>query len=321
MTKLIIQIPCYNEEDSLPITLAALPRELAGIDEIEWLVIDDGSEDRTAEVAKEQGVNHIVRLPYNRGLSAAFVEGLRVCLELGADIIVNTDADNQYRGADIAKLVLPILSGDAEIVIGARPIDKIQHFSLSKKILQRIGSAVVRLASGTDIADAPSGFRAMTRDVAMRIHVFNDFTYTLETIIQAGRNNMKIISVPIDTNPDLRKSRLVKGIGNYIVRSLFVIFRIFIAYKPLLFFWILGGTITLFGFGIGFRYLYYYVIDEGSGHIQSLLLGTLFLTVGFLIMAMGLLADQIGVNRKLLEMIDWRQQKLAEEIRNRAPRN
>lgn len=321
MTKLIIQIPCYNEEDSLPITLAALPRELPGIDEIEWLVIDDGSEDRTAEVAKEQGVHHIVRLPYNRGLSAAFVEGLRVCLELGADIIVNTDADNQYRGADIAKLVLPILAGNAEIVIGARSIDKIQHFSLSKKILQRIGSAVVRLASGTDIADAPSGFRAMTRDVAMRIHVFNDFTYTLETIIQAGRNNMKIISVPIETNPNLRKSRLVKSIGNYIGRSLLVIFRIFIAYKPLLFFWLLGGAITLFGFGIGFRYLYYYAIGEGSGHIQSLLLGTLFLTVGFLVMAMGLLADQIGVNRKLLEMIDWRQQKLAEEIRNRAPQD
>ena len=226
MTKLIIQIPCYNEENTVGTTLAALPRHLPGIDTIEWLVIDDGSRDRTVEVAKDNGVDHIVQFPMNQGLAKAFMAGLEACVKAGADIIVNTDADNQYCADDIPKLIQPILLGKAEIVVGARPIWKTKHFSSTKKLLQQLGSAVVRLASKTNIPDAPSGFRAFSREAALRLNVFNNYTYTLETIIQAGQKGMAITSVPIRTNPVLRPSRLVKSTPTYVVRSLFTILRI-----------------------------------------------------------------------------------------------
>ena len=228
--KLIIQMPCYNEEETLPISINALPRKVDGFDKVEFLLIDDGSTDRSIEIAKELGVDHIVHLKKNRGLADVFTAGLDACISHGADIIVNTDADNQYNANDIPKLVKPILDGTADIVIGARPITQIQHFSLIKKILQKFGSYIVRRVSNTDIKDAPSGFRAISRDAALKLNVFNNYTYTLETIIQAGRKNMAILSVPISVNEDLRPSRLVRSIPSYIKKSIFTIFRIFIVY-------------------------------------------------------------------------------------------
>jgi len=230
--KLIIQIPCYNEEKTLPITLSALPREVPGIDTVEWLVINDGSTDKTAEVARAHGVDQVVSLPRNQGLAKAFLAGLETSLQAGADIIVNTDADNQYCAEDIPKLIDPILSGKAEIVVGTRSISEIEHFSPTKKILQKVGSWVVRLASKTDLPDAPSGFRAMSRNAAKRLNVFNEYTYTLETIIQSGQKNMAITSVPIRVNDTLRSSRLIKGMPSYVVRSISTIVRIFVVYKP-----------------------------------------------------------------------------------------
>jgi len=304
--KLIIQIPCYNEEETLPFTLTKLPRELPGIDSIEWLVIDDGSTDRTLEVARANGVNHIVRLPRNQGLARAFMVGLEACLKAGADIIVNTDADNQYCADDIPKLIQPILDGNAQIVVGARPISDIEHFSATKKLLQRIGSWVVRLASKTDIPDAPSGFRAITREAAMRLNVFNEYTYTLETIIQAGQKNMAIVSVPIQTNEELRPSRLVRSIPSYVWRSILTIIRIFITYRPFRFFAMQGAISFVMGFLIGLRFLFFYFSGHGRGHIQSLILATLLLGVGFLLMVAGVLADLIATNRKMLEELKWR---------------
>ena len=237
--KLVIQIPCFNEAASLPVSIGALPRSVPGCERVEWLVIDDGSSDDTAEVAMQLGVDHIIRHPTNRGLAAAFMTGLDAAVARGADIIVNTDADNQYDARDIETLVKPIIDGCAEFVIGARPIDATLHFSWLKRRLQALGSFVVRLASRTSVADAPSGFRAMTRDVALRLNVFNRYTYTLETIIQAGRSNIRVLSVPVRTNPDLRPSRLVSSVGNYVFRSLGTIVRIFATYRPMLFFWLL----------------------------------------------------------------------------------
>jgi glycosyltransferase involved in cell wall biosynthesis len=234
--KLIIQIPCLNEAETLAIALAEIPRAVAGFSTVEWLIIDDGSTDNTAEVARQNGVHHVVRHPVNRGLAEAFMTGIDACLKLGADVIINTDADNQYSGADIPKLKAPILAGDAEIVIGSRPISETEHFSWIKKKLQHLGSWAVRVASRTDVADAPSGFRAISREAAMRLNVFNAYTYTLETIIQAGQSNMRVISVPIRTNADLRPSRLVKSISSYVQRSLITILRVFVIYKPLKFF-------------------------------------------------------------------------------------
>jgi glycosyltransferase involved in cell wall biosynthesis len=315
--KLIIQIPCYNEEDTLSTTLSELPKELNGISKIEWLVIDDGSTDNTVEIAKSHGVNHIVRHTKNLGLARAFSTGLDKCIELGADIIVNTDADNQYCADDIPKLIGPILSGEAEMVVGARSIVDIKHFSTSKKILQKIGSWVVRLASKTDIPDAPSGFRAISRNAAMQLNVFNEYTYTLETIIQAGQKGIVTVSVPVRTNKDLRPSRLVKSIPGYISRSIMIIIRIFMTYKPFKFFAIPGVISFVLGFLIGLRFLYFYFTVGSSGHIQSIILAALLLGIGFFLTVVGLLADLISVNRKLLEKLDWRIQKIEGRLSKR----
>lgn len=251
--KLIIQIPCYNEEGTLAIALGALPREVPGFDTVEWLIIDDGSKDDTIKVAQESGVDHIVRHTRNEGLAKGFMNGLDACLRLGADVIVNTDADNQYNADDIPALTKPITDGEADLVVGARPIETIEHFSPVKKMLQKLGSWVVRVASRTDIPDAPSGFRAMSRKAAQQMMVFNEYTYTLETIIQAGQKNMAITSVPVRVNEDLRPSRLFKSIPSYIRRSVITIVRIFVVYRPFRFFGIIGATLFTIGFLIGLR--------------------------------------------------------------------
>ena len=315
MTKLIIQIPCFNEEKSLPVTLQELPRKLPGVDVIEWLIIDDGSSDRTVEVASGLGVNHVVRLIRHQGLAKGFMAGIQACIELGADIIVNTDADNQYFAGDISKLVQPILDGKAEIVVGARPISEIKHFSPIKKLFQKLGSWMVRKVSQTDIEDAPSGFRAISREAAMRMHVFSEYTYTIETIIQAGQKGMAIMSVPIRTNDFLRKSRLIHSIPAYLSRSINTILRIFMTYQPLAFFRIPG--MISFGIGLlfGLRFLYFYLVTRtSSGHIQSLILAAVLLILGVLLFTFGLMADLISVNRKLLENVEYRIQRLDEKI-------
>lgn len=315
--KLIIQIPCYNEEQTLGITLSELPREVPGVDTVEWLVIDDGSTDGTVNVAASYGVDHIVRLPRNRGLAQAFTAGLEAALKAGADIIVNLDADNQYRSDDIPRLIEPILAGKAEIVIGARPIEKIKHFSPQKKLLQRLGSWVVRLASKTDVPDAPSGFRAFSRDAAMRLNVFNEYTYTIETLIQAGQKGMAIASVPVGVNEDLRPSRMVKSIPNYIRRSASVIIRIFMTYRPLRFFAIPGSISLGLGLLLGIRFLYFYFSGNGSGHVQSVILAALLLGTGFFLVITGLIADLISVNRRLLENLDWRVRQVEDRLKDK----
>ena len=306
MTKLIIQVPCYNEEETLGITLAALPRDLPGVEVVEWLIVDDGSADGTVDVARRFGVDHVVSFSHNQGLARAFKAGLEASLAAGADIIVNTDADNQYCADDISALIAPILSRKADIVIGARPIGEIKHFSPLKKLLQRLGSRVVRMASNTDVDDAPSGFRAMSRDAAMRLNVFNEYTYTLETIIQAGQNGLAITSVPIRTNPDLRPSRLVKGIPSYLKTSLFTILRIFMTYKPLKFFMILGSLPFTAGFLIGVRWLVLYLGGTPRTHVPSLILASLLMMIGVQLWIFGLVADLLSVNRKVLEDIQLR---------------
>ena len=306
MTKLVIQIPCFNEEDTLGITLDDLPREITGIDEIEWLVINDGSTDRTVEVAREHGVEHIVEQGRNRGLAKAFMAGLHRSLRAGADIIVNTDADNQYQAADIVKLVAPILAGEADIVVGARPIDDIEHFSTVKKVLQHLGSWVVRVVSNTDIEDAPSGFRAYSREAALRVNVFNNYTYTLETIIQAGLRGMRVISVPIRTNGDLRPSRLITSIPRYIFRSVTTIVRIFMIYHPLRFFLILGGVPFAFGALLGLRYLVLLIGGTERAHLPSLVLAAVLVGTSLSLWMLGLIADLMAANRSLLEDIQLR---------------
>ncbi len=306
MTKLIIQIPCFNEEETLGVTLQALPRQVPGCDVVEWLVIDDGSVDRTADVARSYGVDHVVRLATNQGLAKAFMAGLDASLKAGADIIVNTDADNQYCADDIPALVLPILLHQAEMVIGARPIAEIEHFSPVKKALQKFGSWVVRLASDTDIPDAPSGFRALSREAALRINVFNGYTYTLETIIQAGQQGMAIVSVPIRTNGYLRPSRLVKSIRSYIQRSIFTILRIFMTYKPLRSFLILGTVPFSIGVLLGIRWLALYFGGTPRAHVPSLILAAVCILIGVQLWILGLVADLMAVNRKMLEDIQLR---------------
>lgn len=310
MTKLIIQIPCYNEEESLPITLAELPREVPGVDVVEWLIIDDGSRDRTVEVARELGVDHIVSMKQNGGLARVFMKGLDACLRLGADIIVNTDADNQYCAADIPKLVAPIIAGRADYVIGERPIADIPHFSPIKKLLQKLGSWAVRIASNTEVQDAPSGFRAMSRACALRLNVNTEYTYTIETIIQAGRAGMAIENVPIRVNGDLRPSRLVKSIWSYVQRSLVTIARVFMIYKPMRFFMMPGAFTALIGVLIGVRFLILLAMGKGQGHLQSLVLTAILVLVGAQLMLFGLLAELIGNNRKVLEDIQWRTRRM-----------
>lgn len=311
--KLIIQIPCYNEADTLAIALKELPRAVEGFEKVEWLIINDGSTDNTVEVAKANGVDHVVSFTKNQGLARVFMAGLDACLKLGADVIVNTDADNQYNAKDIPLLIKPILDKKAELVIGVRPISEIKHFPLIKKQLQKIGSWVVRLASKTNIQDAPSGFRAMSRDAAMRLNVFNDYTYTLETIIQAGQKNMSITSVPVRVNKDLRPSRLIRSIPNYIIKSVLTIVRIFVVYKPFRFFMTIGLLLFASGFVIGLRFLYYFFKDGGDGHIQSLILASILLGIGFQTILVAFLADLLAVNRRLMEDMQYRIRKKENE--------
>ncbi|MBQ8189509.1 MAG: glycosyltransferase family 2 protein [Lachnospiraceae bacterium] len=309
--KLIIQIPCYNEAETLEIALNDLPKHIDGIDEIEYLIINDGSTDKTVEVAVNWGVHYVVNFTRNKGLAKGFMAGLSACLEHGADIIVNTDADNQYCGEDIEKLVRPILDGKADIVIGERPIDQTAHFSPLKKKLQHLGSWVVRKASKTDIPDAPSGFRAYSRDAALRMNVINDYTYTLETIVQAGRNKMAITSVPIRTNAELRPSRLFSSMFGYVKKSMLTIVRAFLMYRPLKFFTILGGILLLIGVVIGIRFIVFFAMGQGSGHIQSLILASMMIILGVMTGIVGLQADIIAANRKLLEDIQYHVRKMS----------
>ena len=308
--KLIIQIPCLNEAGTLAITLHELPRQVPGFDKVEWLIVDDGSTDETSELARKLGVDHVVKHQVNRGLAAAFMTGLQASLSLGADVIVNTDADNQYEAADIPKLTAPIVAGQADMVIGARPIDDTEHFSWIKKKLQRLGSWAVRVASKTEVADAPSGFRAISRETAMRLNVFNAYTYTLETIIQAGLSNLRVMSVPIRTNGDLRPSRLVKSVSSYVRRSLVTILRVFIIYRPHAFFFWPGAILLLVGVAVGLRFFLYYLAGNGSGHIQSVVFSALCIILASLLLMMSLVADLISTNRKLLERIYFRMGQL-----------
>lgn len=308
--KLIIQIPCFNEAETLEIALNDLPKQIDGIDEIEYLIINDGSADNTVEVAKNWGVHYVVNFKRNKGLAKGFMAGLDACLRNGADIIVNTDADNQYCGEDIEKLVRPILEGKSDIVIGERPIDQTEHFSPIKKKLQHFGSWVVRKASKTDIPDAPSGFRAYSREAAMRMNVINEYTYTLETIVQAGRNKMACVSVPIRTNGELRPSRLFNSMMGYVKKSMLTIIRAFMMYRPLQFFSALGSILSLVGIGIGLRFVYFFAIGQGDGHTQSLILASMMIILGVMTGIVGLQADIIAGNRKLLEDIQYHVRKL-----------
>ncbi len=303
--KLIIQIPCYNEAETLEIALNDLPKKIDGIDEIEYLIIDDGCKDNTVEVAKHWGVHHIVSFAQNKGLAKGFMAGLDACLRHGADIIVNTDADNQYCAGDIPKLIQPILEKRADIVIGERPVDDTTHFSWIKKKLQHFGSWVVRKASQTDIPDAPSGFRAFSREAAMRINVINDYTYTLETIVQAGRNKIPITSVPVRTNPELRESRLFHSIWGYVKKSMLTILRALLMYKPLYCFTVVATVPSIAGILIGIRFMVYLFSGKGNGHTQSLMLACTLLIIGFITFVIGMLADVISANRKILEDVQY----------------
>jgi len=306
----VIQIPCYNEEETLPQTLQEIPRKYKGIDEVDILIIDDGSEDRTIEVARKSGIDHIVRLTNHKGLADAFAAGLDAALRINADIIVNTDADNQYQAEDIQKLIDPILCGEADLVIGARDVGNIGHFSFVKKRLQVLGSWMVRQLSGTAVQDATSGFRALSREAALRLNVISRFTYTLETIIQAGKKNIAITHVPIRTNPPQRPSRLFSSITGYVKRSIATIARIYALYEPLKIFLYIGGTVFMGGFLISLRFVYFYLIGQGGGKVQSLILSAVLMIVGFQISMIGLLADIISANRRLIEETLFRIKKL-----------
>lgn len=308
--KLIIQIPCLNEAETLEIALNDLPKHIDGIDEIEYLIINDGSKDNTVEVAKNWGVHYVVNFKQNKGLARGFMAGLDACLRNGADIIVNTDADNQYCGEDIEKIVRPILDGKADIVIGERPIDNTEHFSPLKKKLQHIGSWTVRVASKSDIPDAPSGFRAYSREAAMRLNVVNQYTYTLETIVQAGHEKIAMTSVPIRTNAELRESRLFSSMFGYIKKSVVTIVRSFMMYKPLTFFGGIGLILFLIGMILGIRYLIFIFAGVPGGHVQSLILASTLMMMGFMTGVIGLQADIIAANRKILEDIQYRVRKI-----------
>lgn len=308
--KLIIQIPCLNEAETLEIALNDLPKKIDGIDEIEYLIINDGSMDNTVEVAKNWGVHYVVNFKQNKGLAKGFMAGLDACLRNGADIIVNTDADNQYCGEDIEKLVRPILDGKADIVIGERPIDETEHFSPLKKKLQHLGSWTVRVASKSDIPDAPSGFRAYSREAAMRLNVVSEYTYTLETIVQAGRSKMAMTSVPVRTNPELRKSRLFSSMFGYVKRSMVTIIRSFMMYKPMKFFGTIGVLIFLAGVLLGVRFLVFMAMGDSSGHIQSLILASTFILMGVQTYVVALQADIIAANRKILEDVQYHVRKM-----------
>jgi glycosyltransferase involved in cell wall biosynthesis len=303
LPKLIIQIPCYNEAETLAVTMAELPRSVPGFNTVEWLVIDDGSGDDTIRVALECGADHLVRHSRNRGLARAFMSGLDACLHHGADVIVNIDADNQYCADDIPKLTAPVLAGQVDMVIGARPILDIEHFSTIKKLLQRGGSWIVRMTSKTDVVDAPSGFRAISRMAAQQFVLFNDYTYTLETIIQAGQKNMLVRSVPIRVNADLRPSRLITSLPAYLRKSILTIIRIFVIYRPARFFGLIAAVLFGSGLLLGLRFVLLAAMGSGAGHVQSLILAGALLTMGFQTLLVAFLADLISANRKLLEEI------------------
>ncbi|HYO76814.1 MAG TPA: glycosyltransferase family 2 protein [Thermoanaerobaculia bacterium] len=315
--KLIIQIPAFNEEATIAQALRELPKKIDGISSIETLIIDDGSSDKTVEAARRAGASHILQLKTHRGLSAAFVAGIDAALRLGADIIVNTDADNQYNAADIVRLVNPIVKGTAEVVIGDREVSKSPHMSGLKRMLQRLGSWTVGLASGVNVADVTSGFRAFTRDAAMQINVFNPFTYTLETVIQAGNRNLGVQSVAVRTNAPTRPSRLYRGTGTYLRKSIATIFRIYTLYRPLKTFFAIGAVLVALGTAIGARFLWHFLNGAGSGHIQSLILAAVFLITGFHTWLIALLADLIAVNRRLTEDVLIRVKRLESPARAR----
>ena len=305
--KLIIQIPCYNEAETLEIALNDLPKHIDGIDEIEILIINDGSTDNTVEVAKNWGVNYVVSFTKNKGLAKGFMAGIDACLKNGADIIVNTDADNQYCGADIETIVSPILTGEAALVIGARPIDQTKHFSWLKKKLQHFGSWVVRRASNTDIPDAPSGFRAYSRDAALQLNVVNEYTYTLEQIVQAGRTKIPIMSVPIRTNDELRPSRLFNSMLGYVKKSMLTIIRAYLMYKPMAFFTGLAIPPFIIGFALGVRFIILrFILQSSSGNVQSLILCSMLIMISVMIWVLGMMADVISANRKISQEIQKR---------------
>jgi glycosyltransferase involved in cell wall biosynthesis len=307
--KLIIQIPCFNEEDQLPGTLSDLPRELPGVDAIEWLIIDDGSTDRTVEVARAHGVDHVVRLTNNKGLAAAFQAGLDACLKLGADLIVNTDADNQYNGGDIPKLLAPVLAGDADMVVGDREVEGVEEFSRVKVRLQKVGSAVVRRASETNVPDTTSGFRAYNREAAIQLQVVSRFTYTLETIIQAGKNLVAVDHVPVRTNPKTRESRLFPSMWSYVRRNGVSIFRVYSTYEPLRVFMAAAGVVGLIAAVIWIRFAWFYVVEgEGKGHVQSLILGAVLFIAAVQLAALGIVGDILAASRVL-------QQRTLERVR------
>ena len=307
--KLIIQIPCYNEEKTLPVTYKEIPESIGGIDEIEILVIDDGSTDNTVETAKNLGIKHIVSHSKNLGLARAFDTGLKTSIKLGADIIVNLDADNQYKASDIEKLIQPVLNKEADIVIGARPIEKIRSFSPLKKLLQKTGSYVMRKISGADVLDAPSGFRAFSKNAAMKINIFDNYTYTMETIIQAQYKGLTIKSVPIGVNENLRPSRLVKNNFDYIKRSIFTMLRFIIIYRPFRFFMKISLLLFFFGLLLGLRFLYFYITESGEGHIQSLILCAILILVGVQSLFFAVIADLLAINRKLIEDVQLKIKK------------
>lgn len=308
--KLIIQIPCLNEAEHLPATIRSLPRELPGIDAIEYLIIDDGSTDGTADVALASGAHHIVRLGEHKGLAAAFTSGLEASLRWGADIIVNTDADNQYNSNDIARLIEPILAGRAQIVVGDRGVATHQEFSPAKRLLQRLGSRVIAIASGVKTPDATSGFRAITREAALRTLVLSQYSYTLETLIQAGARQLSVEYVPVHTNPRTRPSRLMRSIPHYLANSSATIIRAYTMYRPLRVFTALGGGMIAFGLFWALRFLYFYIIGQGGGHVQSVILAAILLIVGFQVLLIGLLADAISLSRRIQEETLYRVRRL-----------
>ncbi len=314
MTRLIIQIPCYNEEENLPRTLKEIPRSIPGVDRVEILVVDDGSTDGTVKVAREMGVDHILKLPYHMGLAKAFKAGLEEALRLGADIIVNTDADNQYPGRYIPMLVEPILRGEAEIVVGDRGVARVPHFSLIKRFLQFFGSKVVGMAAGMEIPDATSGFRAMSRYAALQTIVLSEYSYTLETLIQAGVQKIPVKYIPIEPNPPVRPSRLIRSIPHYLALSFSTILRIYTMYRPLKVFLFWGSLSIAGGVALGLRFVYFYLTGRGTGHIQSLILAAILSIVGFQICLIGLLADLVGFNRKLLEELLLKVRKMEMEL-------
>lgn len=315
--KLIIQIPCYNEEDTIEAVIHDLPKEIENIDTIEKLIIDDGSTDRTVEKAKQVGVDHIISFKTHKGLARAFAAGIEHCLKHGADVIINTDGDNQYRGDDIPKLIMPVIKGHADVVVGARPIEEIPHFSFFKKKMQKLGSRVIRKLSKTSVKDATSGFRAFSRDAAMRINPLTEYSYTIESLIQLGNEKLKIISVPIRVNQKLRESRLIKNTPSFIARQSTTLFRMYAIYKAYKLFIVLGIIVAFPGL-LGFlRFLYFYLTEGGEGHIQSLIFSAVFVTCGLFIIMFGVIAELVSSNRKMIEMMIYKIRKLEMENRSK----